>query len=91
MLASDLHNMVVYSKNMVKVGEVKNFEINIEDMKITHLIITLEHKAAKEILGKRRLIRQKKAKIEPQSIEAIKDAVILKKPIDELKSIIKKL
>ncbi|WP_455281813.1 PRC-barrel domain-containing protein, partial [[Eubacterium] cellulosolvens] len=45
MLASDLHKMVVYSKNMEKVGEVKNFEINIEDMKITHLIITLENKA----------------------------------------------
>ena len=59
MLASDLHEMVVYSKNMEKVGEVKNFEINIEEMKITHLIITLENKATKEILGKRLLIRQK--------------------------------
>lgn len=47
MLASDLHEMVVYSKNMEKVGEVKNFEINIEEMKITHLIITLENKATR--------------------------------------------
>jgi sporulation protein YlmC with PRC-barrel domain len=83
--------MVVYSKNMEKVGEVKNFEINIEDMKITHLIITLENKATKEILGKRRLIRQKKDKIDTQSIEAIKDAVILRQPIDNLKGIIKRL
>ena len=83
--------MIVYSKNMVKIGEVKNFEMNIEQMKITHLIIKMENQAAREILGKRRLIRQQRAKIDVQSIEAIKDAVILRQPMDELKGIIKKI
>lgn len=76
---------------MVKIGEVKNFEMNIEQMKITHLIIKMENQAAREILGKRRLIRQQRAKIDIQSIETIKDAVILRQPMDELKDIIKKI
>lgn len=91
MLGSNLLNMIVYSKNMVKIGEVKNFEMNIEQMKITHLIIKMENQAAREILGKRRLIRQQRAKIDIQSIETIKDAVILRQPMDELKDIIKKI
>jgi len=82
--------MVVYSKNMVKIGEVNNLEIDIEDMKITHLIVKMENQAAREILGKRRLIRQQKAKIDTQFIEIIKDALILRQPMDELKGIIKK-
>jgi sporulation protein YlmC with PRC-barrel domain len=76
---------------MVKIGEVKSFEMNIEQMKITHLIIKMENQAAREILGKRRLIRQQRAKIDIQSIETIKDAVILRQPMDELKGIIKKI
>ena len=76
---------------MVKIGEVKNFEMNIEQMKITHLIIKMENQAAREILGKRRLIRQQRAKIDIQSIETIKDAVILRQPMDELKGIISKI
>ena len=91
MLSSNLQDMIVYSKDMDKIGEVKDLEINIEEMKVTHLIIKMETKAAREVFGKRRLLRQQKAKVGVQYIEATKDAVILRQSLDELKDIIKKL
>lgn len=85
MLSSELKDKVVYSKNMVLLGKVKDLEIDLEGMKATHLVLEVEKQVAKEILGKMIVIRHAKCRVPTQLIESVKDAVILKQSTSELK------
>ncbi|MFC1505865.1 PRC-barrel domain-containing protein [Thermoproteota archaeon] len=91
MLAGNLYDKIVYSKDMVKLGKVKNFEINPDGMKVTHFILKLENDAAKQLLGKRLRLRQAKVRVKTENIENIKDAIILGQSVEELKGTIDKL
>ena len=91
LLGSNLNNMVIYSKDMVKLGKVKDFEVDSEEMKITHLILELEDKAAEEILGKSPKIGRAKGRLSSQLIENFGDAVILSESSKDLKGDIESL
>lgn len=91
MLAGNLYDKIVYSKDMVKLGKVKNFEINPDGMKVTHFILKLEKDAANQLLGKRPRLRQAKVRVKTENIENMKDAIILGQSAEELKGTIDKL
>jgi sporulation protein YlmC with PRC-barrel domain len=85
LLSSELKGKVVYSKNMVLLGKVKDVEIDLEGMRVTSLVLEVEKQVAKEVLGKMIVIRHAKCKVPTQLIESVKDAVILRQPTSELK------
>jgi sporulation protein YlmC with PRC-barrel domain len=76
---------------MLRLGKVKNFEINPDGMKVTHFIIKLEKDAANQLLGKRPRLRQAKIRVKTENIENMKDAIILSQSVEELKGTIDKL
>ena len=91
MLVSSIQDMSVYSKDMLRIGKVKDLEID-DEMKVTYLILELERGATKELFDKMIAIHHGKGKVGPAAIEKIgKDAVILKQPMTELKGVIEKL
>ena len=85
MLASYVENIVVYSKDMVKLGKVKDLEFDPDEMKVTNFIVEFEKEPAKEVLGKMIVVRHAKGKVPGSAVESIKDAVNLKQPLKELK------
>jgi len=91
LLAGNLYDKIVYSKDMVKLGKVKNFEINPDGMKVTHFILKLEKDVANQLLGKRPRLRQAKVRVKTENIENMKDAIILGQSVEELKGTIDKL
>ena len=91
MLLSDLKDMVVYSKDMTKLGKVKDFEIDSEQLTITHLVVELEDQATLEFFGKKPRIRHTKGKSSIELIVSVKDAIILKEEFKDLKGMIEKL
>ena len=90
MLAGNLYEKVVYSKDMLRLGKVKNFEINPEGMKVTHFIIHLEKDAANQLFGKRPRLRKVKVRVKTENIENMRDAIILGQSLEELKGAIDK-
>ena len=91
MLAGNLKNIVVYSKDMVNLGKVKDLEFDPSEMKVTNIIVEFEKEAAKEVLGKMLVLRHAKGRVPTASIESIKDALNLKSPLAELKGAFKSL
>jgi sporulation protein YlmC with PRC-barrel domain len=83
--------MVVYSKNMVMLGKVKELQFDPKEMKVTHLVVTFQKQVAKELLAKIIVIRHAKGRVPVSLIESISDAIILKQPTDELKGVIESL
>ncbi len=91
MLISSILDMAVYSKNMVRLGKVKDIEID-DEVKITHLVLELDRGATKQLFDRLIAIRHGKGRITPTLIEKIgKDAVILKQNVTELKGAIESL
>ncbi len=76
---------------MLRLGKVKNFEINPDGMKVTHFIVKLEKEAANQLLGKRPRLRQAKVRVKTENIENMKDAIILGQSAEELKGTIDKM
>ena len=76
---------------MLRLGKVKNLEINPDGMRVTHFIIKLEKDAANKLFGKRPRLRKAKVRVKTENIENIKDAIILGQSIEELKGSIDKL
>ena len=91
LLFADLKDKVVYSKNMVMLGTVKDLEVDTTEMKVTHLVLQVGKQIAKEVLGKLIVIRHAKARVPTSLVESIKDAIILNKPVNELKGSIETL
>jgi sporulation protein YlmC with PRC-barrel domain len=92
LLASNLQEMTVYSKNMVVIGKVKDIEIEPKEMKISYLVMELEKQVTKDLFDKMIVLRHGKGKVAPTFIENIgKDAIILKQPMSELKGAIESL
>jgi sporulation protein YlmC with PRC-barrel domain len=91
LLASDIKNVVVYSKDMVNLGKVKDLEFDPSEMKVTNIIVEFQKETAKEILGKLIVLRHAKGRVPTASIESIKDALNLKSPLTELKGAFKSL
>ncbi len=91
MLYSDFKDKVVYSKNMVRLGTVKDLEIDPKEMKVTHLVLQVEKQIAKDLLGKMIVIRHTRGRVATLLVESIKDAIILRKPVNELKGSIESL
>jgi sporulation protein YlmC with PRC-barrel domain len=85
MLASYVKDVVVYSKDMVKLGKVKDIEFDPAEMKVTNFIVEFEKDPAKEVLGKMIVLRHAKGKVPASAVESIKDALNLQKPLKELK------
>jgi len=85
MLASFVENIVVYSKDMVKLGKVKDLEFDPVGMTVTNFIVEFEKEPAKEVLGKMIVVRHAKGKVPGSAVESIKDAVNLKQPLKDLK------
>ena len=85
MLASFVKDIVVYSKDMVKLGKVKDLEFDPAEMKVTNFIVEFEKDPAKEVLGTMIVLRHAKGKVPQSAVESIKDAVNLKQPLNELK------
>jgi sporulation protein YlmC with PRC-barrel domain len=90
LFASNIKNIVVYSKDMVNLGKVKDLEFYPSEMKVTN-IVEFRREAAKEVLGKMIVLRHAKGRVPTTSIESIKDALNLKSPITELKGAFKSL
>lgn len=82
---------MVYSKDMVNLGKVKDLEFDPSEMKVTNIIVEFRREAAKEVLGKMIVLRHAKGRVPTTSIESIKDALNLKSPITELKGAFKSL
>jgi sporulation protein YlmC with PRC-barrel domain len=91
LLASGIKDIVVYSKDMVNLGKVKDLEFDPIEMKVTNVIVEFEKEAAREVLGKMFVLRHAKGRVPTDSIESIKDALNLKAPLPELKSAFKAL
>ena len=91
MFASNIKNIVVYSKDMVNLGSVKDLEFDPSEMKMTNIIVEFRKEAAKEVLGKRIVLRHAKGRVPTTSIESIKDALNLKLPITEMKGAFRSL
>jgi sporulation protein YlmC with PRC-barrel domain len=91
MLASDIKDIVVYSKDMVNLGKVKDLEFDPSEMKVTSIIVEFQKEPAKEVLGKMIVLRHAKGRVPTASIESIKDALNLKSPLMELKGAFKGL
>jgi sporulation protein YlmC with PRC-barrel domain len=91
LFASSIKNIVVYSKDMVNLGKVKDLEFDPSEMKVTNIIVEFRREAAKEVLGKMIVLRHAKGRVPTTSIESIKDALNLKSPITELKGAFKSL
>lgn len=91
MLASGIKDIVVYSKDMVNLGKVKDLEFDPTEMKVTNIIVEFRKESAKQVLGKMIVIRHAKGRIPTTSIESIKDALNLKSPMAELKRAFKSL
>ena len=85
MFASDIKDFLVYSKDMVNLGKVKDMEFDPSEMKLTNVIVEFEKEAAKEVLGKKIVLRHAKGRVPVTSIESVKDALNLKLPLKELK------
>ena len=77
--------MAVYSRDMVLLGKIKDLEFDPTEMKITSIIVEFGKQSAKEVLGKRFVVRHAKGRVPPSLIESIKDALILKQSWKELK------
>lgn len=75
----------MYSKDMVNLGKVKDVEFDPSEMKLMNIIVEFEKEAAKEVLGKRIVLRHAKGRVPVTSIESVKDALNLKLPLKELK------
>jgi sporulation protein YlmC with PRC-barrel domain len=86
MFASDIKGFLVYSKDMVSLGKVKDVEFDPSDMKVMNIIVDFEKEAAKEVLGKRVVLRHAKGRVPVTSIESIKDALNLALPWKDLKN-----
>ena len=91
MLASNIKNMAVYSKDMVNLGKVKDLEFDPSEMKVTDIIVEFQKEAAKQVLGKMIVLRHANGRVPTTSIESIKDALNLKSSLAELKGAFKGL
>ena len=91
LLSSDIKDKAVYSKNMIMLGKVKDLEFDPAQMKVTHFVVEFEKEVAKDLLGKIIVIRHAKGRVSTQLIESIKDAIILKYPMNQLKGSIESL
>ena len=89
MLASNIKNMAVYSKDMVNLGKVKDLEFDPSEMKVTDIIVEFQKEAAKQVLGKMIVLRHANGRVPTTSIESIKDALNLKSSLAELKGAFK--
>lgn len=76
---------------MVRLGTVKDLEIDPKEMKVTHLVLQVEKQIAKDLLGKMIVIRHTRGRVATLLVESIKDAIILRKPVNELKGSIESL
>lgn len=85
LLVSDIRGIIVYSKDMISLGKVKDLEFDPSEMTVTNVIVDFEKEAAKMVLGKRLVLRHAKGRVPTTSIESIKDALNLKLPLKELK------
>lgn len=88
MLFSELRDKLVYSKNMVLLGKVKDLEFNLDGMKVTHFVLQVDKQIAKDVMGKMIVVRHSKGRVSTQTIESVKDAVILRQAKDELKGVL---
>jgi len=80
-----MKGFLVYSKDMVNLGKVKDVEFDPSEMELTNIIVEFEKEAAKEVLGKKIVLRHAKGRVPVTSIESVKDALKLKLPLKELK------
>jgi hypothetical protein len=60
-------------------------------MKVTNVIVEFQKEAAKELLGKKIVLRHAKGRVPVDSIESIRDTLNLKLPWKELKGTFKSL
>jgi sporulation protein YlmC with PRC-barrel domain len=91
MLGSKLQNVVIFSRDMVKLGKTKDIEIDTKNMRITNLVLEIEDDAAKKLFGQAPRLGNAKGKVSVDLIESAKDAVILKKTMNELKGSIEQI
>ena len=89
MLASNIKNILVYSKDMINLGKVKDLEFDPSEMKVTNIIVEFEREAAKKVLGKMIVLRHATGRVPAASVESVKDAVNLKSTLAELKGAFK--
>ena len=89
MLASNIKNILIYSKDMINLGKVKDLEFDPSEMKVTNIIVEFERDAAKKVLGKMIVLRHATGRVPADSVESIKDAVNLKSTLAELKGAFK--
>jgi len=91
LLASNVRDLTVYSKDMVNVGRIKDVEFDPSEMRVTNIIVEFNKEAAKHILGKMLVLRRAKGRVPPASIHSIKDALNLTSTWTELKGAFKGL
>jgi len=89
MLSSNFKKLTVYGAGMKKVGKVKDLDIDPTSFAVTHLIVEVEGRVAKQI-GIKPLIGRSTARLAVSIIDKIADAAILKLSIEELKGYLHK-
>jgi sporulation protein YlmC with PRC-barrel domain len=90
-LVGEMLDRIVYSKDMSNLGKVKDIEFDPSTMTVMNVIVEFRKEAAKELLGKKIVLRHAKGRVPVASIESMKDAVNLKLPWKELKGTFKSL
>jgi sporulation protein YlmC with PRC-barrel domain len=86
-----MRGFLVYSKDMVNLGRVRDVEFDLSEMKVTNIIVQFEKQAAKEILGKRIVLRHSKGRVPVTLIESLRDALNLTLPWKQLKGAVTSL
>jgi sporulation protein YlmC with PRC-barrel domain len=77
LLASQIKNITVHSKDMVNPAKVKDLEFDPKEMRVTNIMVEFQKDAARQILGKLVVFRHAKGRVPVSWIESIKDALNL--------------
>ena len=85
LFGSDVEKMIVYTKDMQKAGKVKDLEFDTAEMKVINFIVEFEKDAAKQLLGKKLVVRHATGRIPSSAVESLKDAMNLKDSWNDLK------
>lgn len=75
---------------MAEIGKINDLEIDTETKAVTGLVVGVSKQTAKMIVGGRLRIRGGKVLIPIALVDKVKDAVILKPTIDELRGQVEK-
>ena len=88
---SELTRMPVYGKGMKRIGKVTDIEFDLKDRLITELVVKVDGEDAKKAWKGRLHLRSPKISIPAELVSGVKDAILLQRTLEEMKSSVKKV